>query len=73
MMQNRTYGSGDRGGTGICICLKCGYEDYHRKGVPCKDERCEKCGAVMVRKGGEHHQEFLKKQSQKNNKNESKK
>lgn len=62
MMKNKTYGSGEMGSSGLCVCLKCGYEAFHRKGVPCRDERCEKCGAVMVREGSEHHNLYLEKQ-----------
>ena len=43
------------GPSGTCVCLKCGYSISKRQGVPCLDERCPKCGAALVRKGGDHY------------------
>lgn len=43
------------GPSGTCVCLKCGYSISKRRGVPCLDEKCPKCGAVLVRKGGAHY------------------
>ena len=40
---------------GTCVCLKCGYSISKRRGVPCLDEKCPKCGAALVRKGGDHY------------------
>jgi len=43
------------GPSGTCVCLKCGYSISKRRGVPCLDEKCPKCGAALVRKGGDHY------------------
>jgi hypothetical protein len=37
---------------GYCVCLDCGERVPHRRGVPCRDERCPKCGKAMVREEG---------------------
>jgi predicted Zn-ribbon and HTH transcriptional regulator len=34
---------------GYCVCPDCGYREKHRKGVPCSDMKCPKCGANMKR------------------------
>lgn len=39
---------------GFCLCPKCGHRQPHRPGVPCQEERCPKCGVVLVREGSEH-------------------
>ncbi len=49
------------GSQGYCICLRCGYRTPKQPGVPCREMRCPKCGAVLVREGGYHHQLYLKK------------
>ena len=59
-IQQRTGGPG-----GTCICLKCGTKVPHRAGMPCRETRCSKCGAAMVREGSEHHRLFLDKQKKK--------
>jgi hypothetical protein len=46
---------GRMGSGGFCICVKCGTRIPHRRGIPCMQERCPKCGKVMLREGGEHH------------------
>jgi len=57
MMQ---IGSGRGGGMGrgggrqhlgpaqSCRCPNCGYTQPHQPGVPCVNQACPKCGAVMV-------------------------
>ena len=50
---------------GYCICPKCGERMIHKRGIPCQDENCTKCGAKMLRQGSYHH-EILKKKQRKN-------
>ena len=53
----------NRGGTGgNCVCLGCGATKPHEPGIPCREERCPKCGKAMIREGSEHHLEFIKTQ-----------
>jgi len=49
-------GSGRRGGGGFgggpggsCVCLACGHREPHRRGVPCFEAKCPKCGGTMTR------------------------
>jgi len=59
----RGFGSGGRGRkggpkaagpVGNCICVNpnCRYETSHRRGVPCYQMSCPKCGSPMIRKDG---------------------
>jgi hypothetical protein len=59
---------GGMGSSGNCICLGCGSVKAHQSGMPCKNERCPKCGKAMVREGSEHHLLYLKKQEDKGKK-----
>jgi predicted amidophosphoribosyltransferase len=54
--QSQGLGSG-----GHCLCPKCGERIAHRRGVPCQDEHCPRCGAKLLREGSEHHRLFLAK------------
>ena len=38
------------GGTGVCVCPKCKTEVKHKRGTPCVESKCPKCGAAMVGK-----------------------
>ncbi len=54
------FGGGRGGGAGMgaggyCVCVKCGYRAPKKQGVPCKEEKCPNCGAVLLREGGEHY------------------
>ncbi len=51
------------GSGGHCICVKCDEKISHRRGIPCKDETCPKCGAKMVREGSHHHDLILTKKT----------
>lgn len=48
------------GSMGNCICPKCGFKKSHKRGVPCQEEKCPKCGAKLLREDSYHH-ELLKK------------
>ena len=37
------------GPVGECVCPKCGYREPHRRGIPCNQQQCTKCGAAMTR------------------------
>lgn len=50
------------GSGGNCICVKCGYRAQHRAGIPCRNEKCPKCGTPLLRENSYHHELFLKKQ-----------
>jgi len=44
---------GSRAGSGPdgqCVCSSCGTEAPHKRGIPCYEEKCPKCGASMVKK-----------------------
>ena len=47
-------GPGLGGGTaagpeGTCVCPQCAAKLAHQRGVPCSEQKCPKCGAVMTR------------------------
>ena len=46
---------------GACICPKCEARVPHRRGVPCRDERCPACGVKLLREGSYHHRLWLAK------------
>lgn len=54
------YRLGD-GGIDVCVCLKCGTEVTHKKGVPCSDIKCPDCGTSMV--GKEENEKYILKDS----------
>jgi hypothetical protein len=42
------------GAVGQCVCVKCGYSAPKKAGVPCMEEKCPKCGTILLREGGTH-------------------
>ncbi len=36
-------------GPGNCVCTRCGHVEPHKRGSPCLQKQCPKCGATMVR------------------------
>ncbi len=62
MGRNRTQsGREGAGPSGMCICVKCNYQSPKKRGVPCMDEKCPKCGATLLREGGTHYRNALNK------------
>ena len=43
------------GPVGFCLCPKCKEKIPHRRGIPCQEEKCPKCGSRMLREGSYHH------------------
>ena len=41
------------GSGGDCICPDCGQKKLHTPGIPCTEEICSYCGAMMVRNNGQ--------------------
>ncbi|MCL5278163.1 MAG: DUF134 domain-containing protein [Deltaproteobacteria bacterium] len=52
-VEMRTFGGvrGGMGAGGFCVCPQCNEKIPHRAGVPCKEEKCPKCGTSMMREG----------------------
>lgn len=48
-----------RGSGGWCVCMGCGHREEHRAGMPCREQRCPKCGKVMLREGSTHHAQAM--------------
>jgi hypothetical protein len=47
--RGRQPGGFGLGPSGECICPSCGTRVPHRRGVPCYETRCPKCGIPMTR------------------------
>jgi len=47
-----------------CICIKCSYTSIKKRGIPCMEEKCPTCGAVLLREGGYHYQKAKGKTKQ---------
>ena len=54
------------GPSGFCICPKCNYKTIHKRGIPCQEEKCPKCGVKMIREDSYHHDLLKKKKQQEN-------
>ena len=46
--QGRRFGY-TPGPGGNCICPECGEKSAHQQGHPCFDQKCPKCGTLMIR------------------------
>ncbi len=58
-----TTGCAPQKGKFNCICPGCNYKQLHKRGVPCMEEHCPKCGKAMMREHSYHHQQLIKKQN----------
>jgi hypothetical protein len=47
-------GGGGTGQGGMCVCPSCGERLPHKRGVPCFEESCPKCGKSMCREDTAH-------------------
>jgi len=63
--QNQQSGTGKLGPGGNCVCVKCGEVVVHKRGVPCSEGKCPKCGGSMVREDSYHHELLKEKQNKK--------
>lgn len=45
----RGGGPASRDPGGVCVCAQCGHQEPHRRGEPCAQKPCPKCGSVMTR------------------------
>lgn len=53
--QGGGQGMGGGGGRGLgdggsCVCFACGETAPHRRGLPCYEVKCPKCGQLMTRR-----------------------
>lgn len=48
-----------------CICVRCNFRMPHTRGVPCRENKCPKCGKKMMKEGSYHHQLYEKKMAEK--------
>lgn len=46
----RMGGGRGAGPSGVCVCMACGHEVPHERGVPCSSNACPSCGGVMTRR-----------------------
>jgi len=47
--RGRQRGGFGLGPSGECVCPQCGKRISHKRGIPCYEQRCPKCGAPMTR------------------------
>ena len=38
-----------QGPAGDCVCPKCGHRESHKRGIPCLEIKCPKCGLALMR------------------------
>jgi len=39
------------GGTDVCVCPECGYEELHSRGISCNQKTCPECDIPLTGKG----------------------
>lgn len=44
-----------------CICVRCDIRIPHKRGIPCRDSECPKCGKTMMKEGSYHHRLYQEK------------
>lgn len=49
-MKEKVEEAQGRGPDGLCVCLKCRYNQEHKKGIPCSKSKCPKCGGNLERR-----------------------
>jgi len=48
--RGRGQGQGTGSGPGgYCVCPNCGYQQQHKRGVPCVEMQCPQCNSKMIR------------------------
>lgn len=47
--RGRQPGGFGLGPDGYCVCPNCGIKASHRRGIPCYEQKCPKCGSLMTR------------------------
>ncbi|MFW6172985.1 MAG: hypothetical protein ACOC5T_04510 [Elusimicrobiota bacterium] len=38
------------GGANVCVCPDCNYKVTHKRGTPCNQMKCPKCGSNLIGK-----------------------
>ena len=46
--QGQGFSRVGEGGFENCKCPNCGYEEPHRRQVPCNSMKCPRCGTFMI-------------------------
>ena len=47
--RGRQPGGFGLGPSGFCVCPKCGEKVPHKRGTPCYEQKCPKCGGPLIR------------------------
>ena len=53
---------------GNCICVHCNIQITKTDGKPCRQNECPECGKKLMKEGSYHHQLYLSKKEEKNQK-----
>lgn len=48
----------------FCVCPECDERIIHKRGIPCQEETCSKCGTKMLRMGSYHYKKWLKEKTE---------